>query len=134
MEHITETQINYFKSKISPPNENGCMLWTGCLDKDGYGQIKFGNYPNVYRIKSHRFSLWLVEKPTNKKLWACHKPVICHTVSCCNPNHLYWGTPKTNTDDQKLDNTLKIPETKGNKNGNAILNEYKVLEIKKLLN
>jgi hypothetical protein len=34
--------------------------------------------------------------PYGMKIHACH---ACHNDNCCNPYHIYWGTPKENKAD-----------------------------------
>lgn len=75
---------------IPEPN-TGCILWTGCSDKDGYGII--GIKKNYFRAHRVSYSLSYGEIPNG--LFVCHK---CDTPSCINPNHLYLGT---NSDNQK---------------------------------
>ncbi len=129
MNQLLEIQINYFKSKISEPNENGCMLWNGSLCGNGYGRVQFYIDNKRKTILSHRLALWLVKKPINKKLICCHKPIICHNKLCCNPEHLRWDTPKNNSKDMILDGT----SLKGIKHHQAKLTENQVKEIKQLL-
>ncbi len=131
MELLTEKQINYFKSKIAPPDANGCCIWCGSLDKDGYGRVSFRINDKKPCIRAHRLAKWIVEKPIDNKLLACHKPIICHNRLCCNPDHIYWGTVKQNTNDQVLDGTFR--DKKGIKHHNAKLTEEQVKEIKLLL-
>jgi hypothetical protein len=38
--------------------------------------------------------------PQGKWIFVCH---ACHNAKCCNPYHLYWGTPKENKMDE-IDN------------------------------
>jgi len=133
MENITEKQIALFKSRIAEPNENGCMLWMASKDKDGYGRICFTINKIEKKIAVHRLALWLVEKPENDKLLACHKPIVCHTRDCCNPEHLYWGTLSDNAKDKIIDG-YETNFKNGSQNPRSKLSEEQVKEIKQLLN
>lgn len=73
--------------------ENGCWLWTGCVNKYGYGVINIKN--KSYRI--HRLMYLIVTGFVNDDLdldHTCHKPVscpggiMCQHRRCCNPSHL----------------------------------------------
>lgn len=69
--------------------ENDCMLWTRCLNTDGYPHM-FGN------VKVHR----LVHKLSYKE--NIDGKVIRHTcdnIRCLNPEHLISGTPVDNVKD-----------------------------------
>jgi len=72
--------------------DNGCWLWTGDIDKDGYGVI----YAFSYRTKAHRFSYELFNNIIKNNLCVCHS---CDTPGCVNPKHLWLGTSPENTQD-----------------------------------
>lgn len=42
--------------------------------------------------------------PSGMSVQLCH---YCNNKMCCNPYHLYWGTPKENHQDQKRAGTYK---------------------------
>jgi len=42
--------------------------------------------------------------PKENNIYVCH---ACHNGECCNPKHIYWGTPKENHDDQVENGTYK---------------------------
>jgi len=58
---------------------------------------------------------------------ALHK---CDNPSCCNPNHLFWGTQKDNMADCAAKG--RINPSKGELSGNAILTEKDVIDIRKM--
>lgn len=96
-------------TKTSLPNEEGCMLWTGTLDDDGYGVFKVRGK----MLKAHRVSLILASGESHDDLLAVHS---CRNRNCVAPAHLSWGTHKQNTEDRRRDGTLlcreKAPATK----------------------
>jgi hypothetical protein len=58
----------------------------------GYGETSFrGKHMLIHRIS---WILWHGEIPNG--LWVLHN---CDTPQCCNPEHLFLGTAKDNTDD-----------------------------------
>ena len=70
---------------------SGCWIWTRSKTH-GYGQLVYGGK----RRKAHRFAWELANGPIPPDKWILHK---CHNRYCCNPDHLYAGTPKDNVRD-----------------------------------
>lgn len=77
--------------------EGDCLVFTGSRNKAGYGfvdvMVKGARRP----ILAHRLA-WAWEhqrEPAPGKI-ICHR---CNNPSCCNPKHLYEGTPLTNSQD-----------------------------------
>jgi hypothetical protein len=71
-------------------NEVGCWLWDRrAAHPFGYGQIRGMN--------AHRYAFTLhYGYLPPKKQWILHR---CGVAECCNPEHLYAGTPKQNAAD-----------------------------------
>lgn len=69
-----------FWNKIVQTDE-GCWLWMGQRDPDGYGKICVDG---GYRI-THRFSYELLVGPIAAGLTIDH---LCRTRSCVNPGHM----------------------------------------------
>lgn len=68
--------------------DNDCWKYLGRLDGGGYGRFK--------HELAHRESYKLYKGDIPKGLYVLHK---CNNPSCCNPDHLYAGTAKQNTED-----------------------------------
>ena len=115
-----------FEEKVV--KKDGCWDWNGYFDKDGYTLLHSGaNHKGFKERRGHRIS-WLIHYgnvPEGKKV--CHK---CDNPRCTNPEHLFLGTTLENNQDK----TKKGRGNIGSKHGNSKLNEYQVMEIKKLIN
>jgi len=72
---------------------NGCWVWEGAVTKQGYGQLHLGQK----FIYIHRWAFEYFNKvKIPKGLFICHH---CDNPPCCNPEHLFLGTPKDNIQD-----------------------------------
>jgi hypothetical protein len=101
-----------------------CWNWGGYRDNKGYGRLGIKGR----LIYAHRLSYTLNIGEIPKGLCVCHK---CNNTSCCNPYHLYAGTPKDNSDDMIRANRQE--HRSGENHPHAKLTETQVLEIIKLL-
>ena len=88
------TQDSFWKHvKVGEKEE--CWPWIGGITGAGYGQCYFfGRYD---AMGAHRVAWILSNGKIPSNLWVLHK---CDNRSCCNPNHLYLGTPKQNQKDR----------------------------------
>ena len=99
----------------------GCQIWIGGSVPKGYGVIHYKGKQTY----THRLSYELAFGEIPKGLFVLHE---CDMPSCINPNHLFLGTPKDNTQDmlkKKRSNSAK-----GEKAGNSKLTLQQVNEIK----
>jgi HNH endonuclease len=109
-----------FERKYIPEPNSGCWLWIGNLFvSGGYGDFK----ENGKRIRAHVYSYKIHKGEIPSGKFVLH---TCDMPCCVNPDHLYAGTPKQNTDDCIERNRFPY----GIKHGMAKLTEEQVRAIR----
>jgi len=106
--------------------EDGCWQYTGGINTNGYGYIWLDSKQQRVHIVSYREFVG----PILEGQLVLHK---CDNRSCINPDHLFLGTPQDNVDDMRIKNRDSYGANFGENNGQAILVEEAVIEIKQLL-
>lgn len=81
-----------FYSKVAFDGANGCWRWFGSK-ANGYGRMR---RPAGTATAAHRISWELHVGPIPPGLVVCHR---CDNPECCNPEHLFLGTLRDNTQD-----------------------------------
>lgn len=71
----------------------GCWEWKRCRTLRGYGKIGVKRQPPA---DTHRLSYALYCGPLAPGKYICHR---CDNPACCNPVHLFQGSPQDNTTD-----------------------------------
>jgi hypothetical protein len=77
-----------FWDRIIPEPNSGCWLWTGRIDRKGYGRTEIRGFS-----LAHRLSLSVVQR-LDPLLTVDHK---CEMKCCVNPLHLQQVTSPQNT-------------------------------------
>lgn len=85
-----------FWSRVTqlPEDDDGCWLWQGKKDRDGYGIVR----ANGRDFRAHRVAYMLFwTESIAKDVLIRH---LCNTRACCRPDHLRTGTALDNARDR----------------------------------
>ncbi len=128
---VTAVQLRRFWGQVDKSLGHGpsgeCWLWTGGLDKGGYGRTGIGLRANGTQrmVAVHRLSYILA----NSNVVLGDQDLICHecdTPRCANHNHLWPGTYLENV----ADRDAKKRTAKGERSGMARFSDAQVLAIR----
>ena len=93
-EHMHERPLDERLMRRLVPSEGGCLEWTGARHPTGYGQIGVTTGVLAY---THRVAWeFAFRREVPDGMWVLHH---CDNPPCCNPDHLFLGTPMDNTRD-----------------------------------
>lgn len=112
-----------FIIKVKIPDDDGCWMWVGRKNTQGYGWI--AKEKDGKNMLAHRASYQLFIGKIPKGKLVCHN---CDVPSCVNPKHLWIGTNRDNTNDR--DNKGRQKALSGEKCGKSKLTWKKVDKIR----
>jgi len=109
-------------SKSIPVTESGCWIWLA--GERGSKYLKYGNQSVGGKcFQAHRLSYMAFRGEIPTGMHVCHK---CDTPLCVNPDHLWLGTNKQNSDDKVRKRRHNI----GTRHGSCKLDPEKVRVIR----
>lgn len=124
-----EKVVAKFNNSIDKNGPNGCWIWTGFLNDDGYGRLCHFKFDCL----AHRLS-WIIRYncPIPEGLLCIHS---CDVRNCVRPEHIALGTNKQNLEDRVLkDRSKKKPLVDRLKIAEAVVNGSSLYAAAKLFN
>jgi hypothetical protein len=88
------TNQERFDSLYTPEPSTGCWLWTGAINRNGYGKTKVDRKD----ITAHRWSWILHRGAIPEGMHVLHR---CDVPGCVNPAHLWIGSNLDNDKDKR---------------------------------
>lgn len=107
--------------------ESGCLIWVGCIDRNGYGAFKLKGKKVGAHVASWRLHNNGSPVPVGKLVM--HK---CDCRVCVNPEHLVVGTSSENMRDAVKKGRLQEFRSRGESHPGSVLTEDLVRRIREM--
>ncbi len=115
---LEERFFRYVGSKTT----TGCILWSGCTSREGYGVLGSGTRKGRM-LRASRIAYELLRSPIPQGLLVLH---ACDNPPCVNPAHLFLGTDA----DNMADKVRKGRQRRGETTPGAKLTDAMALRIR----
>lgn len=124
-----ELRYDFVKAKMAEHTitESGCWEYQGYTAESGYGTLKIycrNLRPQKRTFRAHRVSFAFFGGADPGEHFVCHR---CDNPACINPDHLYLGTPLSNTQD--MWRRSRAAPQQGEHNGACKLTEATVVDV-----
>ena len=125
-----QSLIDRFWSKADcSGGADSCWLWSGRLQKHGYGSFRAGSRTDGTRREwlAHRMA-WVITHGDPGALLVLHR---CDVRRCVNPGHLWTGTNADNMADMKSKGRAdRVRKARGERQGSSKLTDAMVVAIR----
>jgi len=121
-----DEEVADFWFRVRRGSENECWPWTAGKHERKEGKNYGIVWINGRRLNAARVAYELYYDQPPGKMFVCHS---CDNPPCCNPAHLFLGTPKDNNNDCRKKGRAYIEM--GSARYNAKLTEEQVKRIKR---
>ena len=119
--YLTESTVRRFWGKVAKGRKDECWLWKTSITIHGYGQFWLSDM----NAGAARVAWVIANQREPGELLVLH---CCDVRACCNPAHLYLGTPADNMQDVKWRN--RANPRRGEDSPAARLSKIDVLKIR----
>ena len=121
---LSQQDIDRFHKRVERRGPDECWPWTGSFTDRSYGRF----WCDGKTRRAHKVAFIIAKGQVTDDAVVRHE---CDNPPCCNPSHLLSGTQQDNIDDRGSRNrTSRQP---GTNNPAAVLNDDKVMEIRRLV-
>lgn len=120
---VTTSETRFWAKVDRRGGPGACWPWMASRNGWGYGDFKNGRRGH----RAHRLAWELTHGPIPDGLFVCHR---CDVPACCNPAHLFLGTPLDNVRDMDAKGRDRRIGPLGERAGAAVLTAPQVRAIR----